>query len=120
MRGEAQAPERQCRLSACWSLSAWLAPGGLDCCARACLCGADGDVLRARSLLSRSSSELDLLSLLECAVSRSLDCGEVHEEVLAVVLDDESESLRRVEPLDCAGLFAAAHVIAEASLRDGD
>src|SRR4051812_31440531 len=57
-----------------------------------------------RALLALGDLELDSLVLLQAAVARHLDRGEVGEDVgPAVVRGDEPEALVRVEPLHNAG-----------------
>jgi len=60
-------------------------------------------VLGLRALLALRDVELDPLVLLQAAVAAGLDCGEVDKDVLASVIDtDKSETLVRVESLDCS------------------
>src|ERR1700722_6253176 len=60
----------------------------------------DANVLRLKALGALLHVELDLLSLLEGAEARRLDGGLVAENVCTpVILRDESEALRVVEPL---------------------
>src|ERR1700722_1524900 len=62
--------------------------------------GGDANVLRLKALGALLHVELDLLSLLEGAEARRLDGGLVAEHVCTpVILRDESEALRVVEPL---------------------
>src|SRR3954469_18752046 len=57
-----------------------------------------------RALLPLGNLELHPLVLLQAAVARHLDSGEVGEDVgAAVVRGDEPEALVRVEPLHNAG-----------------
>src|SRR5919107_3192940 len=61
------------------------------------------DVRGLRALLSLGHLELDPLVLVQAAVARGLDRGEVGEDVgAAVVRGDEPEALVRVEPLHYA------------------
>src|SRR4051794_16075625 len=62
------------------------------------------DVRGLRALLALGNLELDPLVLVQAAVPRGLDRGEVGEDVrAAVVRGDEAEALVRVEPLHNAG-----------------
>ena len=62
------------------------------------------NVLGLGAFLAARHVELDLLAVLEFAVSASFDGGVVDEDVgTALVLLDESESLVGVEPLDGTG-----------------
>src|ERR671917_2158085 len=62
------------------------------------------DVLRLRALRALRHVELDALVLLERAVARRLDGGEVGEDVSRAVLGgDEAVALLSVEPLHGSG-----------------
>src|SRR5215207_8585938 len=68
-----------------------------------CRCCSDGaDVLGLVALASGTDVELDLLTLLEGAVSRPLDRGEVDEHVVPALARDEAETLFGVEELHSA------------------
>src|SRR5437764_804353 len=62
--------------------------------------GSDGsDVLGLFTLAAGRDVELDPLTLLEGAVARSLNRGEVNEDVVGAFTRDEAEALLCVEPL---------------------
>ena len=62
-----------------------------------------GDVASLWSLWTIDDLELDRLAFFERAEARTLNCGEVHEYVVAAFTFNESVTLRVVEPLDLAG-----------------
>src|SRR5262249_52661008 len=59
----------------------------------------DLDVGGLGAFLPLDHVELDCLPLLQVAVALTLDRGEMHEHVGTTLLEDESESLLRAEPL---------------------
>src|SRR5262245_3229043 len=58
------------------------------------------DVFGEQSLFALDLFVLDLLTVLEGAEAFTVDAGVVDEHVFPLGIDDESESLLRVEPLD--------------------
>src|SRR5690242_3383908 len=65
----------------------------------------DRDVGGAEALTTRVVLHIELhpLALVELAVAARLDGAEVDEDILALLLRDEAETLGGVEPLDRAG-----------------
>src|SRR2546427_2880045 len=64
-----------------------------------------GDVRCLQALWTLSDIEFDRLPLGERPVPVSLNRGEVHENILAGLTLDESESLAGIEPLYCSLFF---------------
>src|SRR5438270_8369098 len=64
-----------------------------------------GDVCCLQALGTFSDLEFDSLPLVERSVPFSLNRGEVDEHVLTGLTLDESETLARVEPLNCSLFF---------------
>jgi hypothetical protein len=64
------------------------------------------DVLCLQSLVAFDDIELDDLTFVQGFKALTEDCGMMHEHILAGFLNDETEALLVVEPLDLA---AAGH-----------
>jgi len=71
------------------------------------------DVGGLETLGAPAHLEFDLVALGQALETRSLNGAEVHEHVLAVLLGDETEPLRIVEPLHAA----LSHLYLPLSLR---
>ena len=63
-----------------------------------------GDVTCGRATLAGSDVEFNLHALLKGTVTLTVESGEVDKQIVACVAGDETISLCRVEPLDCANL----------------
>src|SRR5438552_4628545 len=77
------------------------------------------DVGGLEALGASGHLELDPVTLGEALEALSLDGAEVHENVLATLLSDESEALRVVEPLHCS-LSHDLPLSVSRALRSGD
>jgi len=62
----------------------------------------NANVLGFFALLARRRVELDSLAFFEALVTLALDIGEVYEDVFTLLARDESETLFRIEKLNCA------------------
>ena len=62
----------------------------------------NANVLGFFALLARRRVELDSLAFFEALVTLALDIGEVYEDVFTLLTRDESETLFRIEKLNCA------------------
>lgn len=61
-----------------------------------------GYVRSLKALGAASDFKFNRLAFVQRLVSFSLNCGEVHENVLAGLALDESKALARVKPLHCS------------------